>query len=78
MGRGFPAALEQLILTARLICLFLFNVYISYLLTFSQFHGLGTRGGFSAANSFKTQSVQANYRHGFGAFFFRQYNRLKI
>lgn len=54
MGRGFPAAVEQLILTARLICLLFFNVYISYLPTLSQFHGLGVRGGFSVANNFKT------------------------
>lgn len=54
MGRGFPAAVEQLILTAHLICLLLFNVYISYLPTLCQFHGLGVRGGFSATNSLET------------------------
>ena len=70
MGRRFSAAVEQLILTAHLICLFFFNVHISYLPTLSQFHGLGVRGGFSITNSLKTQSVQASYRYGFGAFSF--------
>ena len=77
MGRGFPAAVEQLILTAHLICLFFFNVHISYLPTLSQFHGLGVVVSLSLIVSRLSQCKQVTGTD-LELFFFRQYNMSKI
>lgn len=71
MGRGFPAAVEHLILFTLVQCIYL----LPYLPTLFRSHGFGVRGCSSVSNSLRSQSM---YRHEFKAFFFDSRSMIQI